>query len=176
VRALLLSLAFALTTAETAHADTLIEALRLEGTYLKVGVETGVVFGRERERAPLLGGVVTLVRANNHYEWYGLQADLLADWNGSRDAGARWSFGPEAGISVFGADVSYFGERLDGSTRHGMAVRTKITAGLVAIYARGAYLWSGADAASIDVGLQLKLPVVMKRPRRAYAGEAVARR
>ncbi|MCW5804523.1 MAG: hypothetical protein KIT31_19285 [Deltaproteobacteria bacterium] len=167
---------FAFAGHRDARADSLVSALRLEGTYLKVGLETGVVFNRERERAPLLGGVVTLVRANNDYEWYGLQADLLADGNGARDAGARWSLGPEAGVSVFGADVSYCGERLDGATRHGLAVRTKLTVGVVAVYARGSYLWSGADAASIDVGVQLKLPVLMKRPRRAYAGEAVARR
>jgi hypothetical protein len=148
--------------------------MRLEGTYLKLGVETGMAFNRERERGVLFGGVMTLVKANNQYEWYGLQADALVDGNGDSPTGARWSLGPEAGVSVFGADVSYCGERFDGETRHGIAVRTKLTVGVVALYARGSFLFSGPDSASIDIGIQLKLPVLMKRPRRVYAGEAVA--
>ena len=82
-----------------------------------------------------------------------------------RSAGARWSVGPEAGVAVYGMDVSYFGERVDGDTRHGFQVRTKLTVGLVAVYVRGAYVLSGPEASSLDVGLQLKLPVFIARNR-----------
>lgn len=143
------------------------EGIKLDGWYGKVGLETGVVFARERASSPLLGGVATLVKANDHFEWIGLQGDLLADWNGDRDAGARWSFGPELGVYIFGADVGYFGERLDGVTHNGMQVRAKLTVGLVALYIRGAYtMTGGVDESSMDVGLQLKAPVMIKRPKR----------
>src|SRR5688572_20647440 len=56
--------------------------LALEGWYGKVGLQSGVVFGRERGTSPLLGGTATFVRMNEHLEWYGLQGDLLIDWNG----------------------------------------------------------------------------------------------
>jgi hypothetical protein len=140
-------------------------SLHLEGWYGKVGLETGAVFARERPAAPLLGAVATMVRMNDHLEWFGVQADLLADWNGDRSAGARWSIGPEAGVAVYGMDVSYFGERVDGDTRHGFQVRTKLTVGLVAVYIRGAYALSGPEASSLDAGLQLKLPVFIARNR-----------
>ncbi len=148
-----------------ASAGTL-DGIKLDGWYGKVGLETGVVFARERGTAPLLGGVVTFVKANNAFEWMGLQADLLADWNGNHDAGARWSFGPEAGVYFYGADVSYFGERVDGETHHGLQVRAKLTVGVVALYARAAYAMTGTDESSMDVGMQLKAPVLIKRPKR----------
>jgi len=141
--------------------------LHLEGWYGKVGLETGAVFARERAASPLLGAVATLVRMNDHLEWFGLQADLLADWNGDRDAGGRWSFGPEAGVALYGVDVSYFGERVDGQTRHGFQARAKLTVGLAAVYLRGAYALSGVEASSLDVGLQLKLPVFISRNRKS---------
>jgi hypothetical protein len=141
--------------------------LYLEGWYGKVGLETGAVFARERPASPLLGATATFVRMNDHLEWFGLQADLLADWNGDRDAGARWSLGPEVGVAIYGVDVSYFGERLDGATRHGFQVRAKLTVGLAALYVRGAYALSGAEASSVDVGLQVKLPVFVSRGRRS---------
>ena len=141
--------------------------LHLEGWYGKLGLETGAVFAREREASPLLGAVATLVRMNDHLEWFGLQADLLADWNGDRDAGARWSLGPEAGVAVYGIDLSYFGERVDGQTRHGFQARAKLTVGLAAVYVRGAYALSGTEASSLDVGLQLKLPVFISRNRKS---------
>jgi hypothetical protein len=153
-------------------------SLRLEGWYGKVGLETGAVFSRERDPAPLLGAVATFVRMNDHLEWFGLQGDLLADWNGDRAAGARWSFGPEAGVAVYGMDLSYFGERVDGDTRHGFQVRTKLTVGLVAVYIRGAYALTGPEASSLDAGLQLKLPVFISRNRtsmRAAARKLAAR-
>src|SRR5512147_107420 len=92
-------------SASDAAAET-FHGLHLEGWYGKLGLETGVVFARERAASPLLGAAATFVRMNDHFEWYGLQADLLADWNGDRDAGARWSVGPEAGVLLYGVDLS----------------------------------------------------------------------
>jgi hypothetical protein len=158
-----------------AAAESPLKGLKLEGWYGKVGVESGVVFARDRGTAPLLGGVATLVHINDQLEWVGFQADCLVDWNGDRDAGMRWSAGPEAGIAIWGADVGYFGERVAGESHHGLQVRGKLTVGLAAVYVRGAYALGAADEASMDVGLQLKLPVLIKRPRRGPA-QAVARR
>ena len=163
------------TPAATARADSLVDALRLEGWYGKLGVESGVVFARERDAAPLLGAAATFVHSNNNNEWMGLQADLLADWNGDRDTGLRWSLGPEAGVLVYGADVGYFGERVDGENRHGMQVRTKLTVGLAALYVRAAFTVTPVETRSFDAGIQLKLPVYIKRPRKVYAG-AVAQK
>ncbi|MBS1123597.1 MAG: hypothetical protein H6Q90_5825 [Deltaproteobacteria bacterium] len=143
-----------------------LDGIKLDGWYGKVGLESGIVFARERGSSPLLGGVATLVKANDQFEWTGFQADLLADWNGDRATGARWSFGPEAGVYFYGADVSYFGERVDGETHHGLQVRAKLTVGLVALYVRGAYALRGADESSMDIGMQLKAPVLIKRPKR----------
>jgi len=162
-------------TSRIATADSLTKGLKLEGWYGKVGLETGVVFARERGAAPLLGGVATFVHINDDFEWAGFQADLLADWNGDRDAGARWSIGPEAGVYIYGADVSYFGERVEGAVHHGIQVRAKLTLGLAAVYVRGAYAMRGADESSMEVGLQFKAPVLIKRPKRGPA-TAVARR
>jgi hypothetical protein len=144
-----------------------LRGLHLAGWYGKVGLETGAVFARERAASPLLGATATFVRMNDDLEWFGLQADLLADWNGDRDAGARWSAGPEVGVAIFGVDVGYFGERVDGETRHGVAVRAKLTVGLAAVYVRGAYALSSTEASSVDVGIQLKLPVFMARNRKS---------
>jgi hypothetical protein len=150
--------------------------LHLAGWYGKVGLETGVVFARERGTAPLLGGTATLVRMNEHLEWFGLQGDLLVDWNASRDAGARWSLGPELGVSLYGVDVSYFGERFDGSTHHGFQARAKLTVGVAAVYLRGAFALSGAEASSLETGLQLKLPVFVARNRRSLRNASLAAR
>jgi hypothetical protein len=160
-------------TPRVASADPL-EGIKLEGWYGKLGLESGVVFARERGPSPLLGGVATFVKANNSFEWMGVQADLLADWNGDRNTGARWSLGPEAGVYIFGTDISYFGERVDGETHHGLQVRAKLTVGVVALYARVAYSMTGADESSADVGMQLKVPVLIRRPKHRAA--EVARR
>lgn len=169
---LVLAIALALCAApRRAPADPL-RGLHLEGWYGKIGLETGVAFARDRGTAPLLGGVATLVRLNEHLEWYGVQGDLMVDWNGDRDAGARWSFGPEAGVSLYGVDVSYFGERIGGDTHHGMQVRAKLTAGIAAFYVRAAYVARGGDETSIDAGLQLKLPVWIRRDRRSLRDAA----
>jgi hypothetical protein len=149
----------------TSAAANPLEGLKVEGWYGKLGVESGVVFGRDRGAAPLLGGVATFVHVNDRFEWAGVQGDLLADGNGELGTGARWSFGPEVGVSVYGVDVGYFGERLSGSTRHGMQTRVKLTVGVVALYARVSYALRGADEASFDVGMQLKAPVFIRRPR-----------
>ncbi len=150
--------------------------LYLEGWYGKLGLETGVAFGRERGAAPLLGAVATFVRLNEHLEWYGLQGDLLVDWNGDRDAGMRWSFGPELGVAIYGIDLSYFGERTDGETHHGFQARAKLTVGLAAVYVRGAHARGGEDESSLEVGLQLKLPVYIARGRRSLRSAPVAGR
>ena len=157
-------------------------ALHLEGWYGKIGLESGVVFARERGASPLLGATATFVRMNEHLEWYGLQGDLLIDWNGDRDAGFRWSLGPEFGVALYGIDLSYFGERTAGETHHGFQARAKLTVGLAALYVRGAYALSGVSVASggeessLEVGLQLKLPVFIARNRRSMRSIALAAR
>jgi len=154
-----------LAATRSASADPLA-GVHLEGWYGKVGVESGVAFGRDRGAAPLVGGVATFVHINDDREWIGVQADALADSNGALDAGLRWSLGPEAGVSIYGIDVSYFGERVEGATHHGLAVRAKLTVGVAALYARASFALRGADERTYDVGLQLKLPVVIRRPHR----------
>jgi hypothetical protein len=158
-----------------AAAETL-RGLHLEGWYGKIGLESGVVFARERGAAPILGGTATFVRMNDHLDWYGLQGDLLVDWNGDRDAGGRWSLGPELGRSLYGIDISYFGERTDGATHHGFQLRAKLTVGLAAVYLRGAYALTGADESSLETGLQVKLPVFIARPRRSPRSTGLASR
>ncbi len=151
-----------------AAADPLA-GVNLEGWYGKLGVESGVAFGAERGTSAVVGGIATLVHINDRREWIGLQGDLLADGNGQLEAGARWSLGPEAGVSIYGVDVSYMGRRHDGATQHGMQVRAKLTVGLAAIYARASYAMVGpgsSDAMEVDIGLQLKAPFWIKRPRR----------
>jgi hypothetical protein len=154
--------------------------LHLAGWYGKVGLETGVVFARERGAAPLLGGTATFVRMNDHLEWFGLQGDLLVDWNADRDAGARWSLGPELGVSVYGIDVSYFGERFAGATHHGFQARAKLTVGVAAVYLRAAFALSGApsgaESSSLEAGLQFKLPVFVARNRRSMRNIGLASR
>jgi hypothetical protein len=126
---------------------------------------------------------------NKHLEWYGLQSDLLVDWNGDRDAGFRWSLGPEFGVAIYGIDVSYFGERTDGETHHGFQARAKLTVGLAALYVRGAFALTGVsggpagvsgtpagEETSLEVGLQLKLPVFIARNRRSMRSLALAAR
>jgi hypothetical protein len=163
-----------------AAADTeRFRGLYLEGWYGKVGLESGVVFARERGAAPTLGGAATLVHMNDHLEWYGLQGDLLVDWNGDRPAGARWSLGPEFGVSLYGVDLSYFGEQADREIHHGFQARAKLTVGLAAVYLRGAYTLAGAsgeDESSLEAGLQLKLPVYMARHRRSLRSAGIASR
>jgi len=151
--------------ARAAAADPL-DGLHLEGWYGKLGVESGVAFGRERGTAPLVGGVATFVHINDDREWLGFQADLLADGNGDLPTGVRWSVGPEAGVSIYGVDVSYYGERVAGDTHHGLALRAKLTVGLAAIYGRTSFALRGSDERVFDVGLQLKLPVLIRRPHR----------
>jgi hypothetical protein len=163
MRALLI--AVVLIWAGDATADPLA-GVNLEGWYGKLGVESGVAFGAERGTSAVVGGIVTLVHLNERREWLGLQGDLLADGNGARSAGARWSIGPEAGVSIYGVDVSYMGRRIDGATQHGMALRAKLTVGIAAIYARASYALVGADEMEVDIGIQLKAPVWIKRPRR----------
>jgi len=143
-----------------------LAGLNLEGWYGKLGVESGVAFGAERGTSAVVGGIATLVHINDRLEWIGLQGDLLADGNGRSEAGARWSIGPEAGVSIYGVDVSYMGRRLGGDTQHGLAVRAKLTVGLAAVYARASYTLVGADTMEVDLGIQLKAPFWIKRPRR----------
>jgi hypothetical protein len=143
-----------------------LDGLHLEGWYGKLGVESGVAFGAEREASPILGAVATFVHLNDRLEWVGFQGDLLADGNGERPTGARWSFGPEAGVSIYGVDVGYFGRRLDDATQHGMQIRAKLTVGVAAIYGRVSYAMVGADSMEVDLGIQLKAPIWKKRPRR----------
>ena len=150
---------------EIVAADPLA-GVHLEGWYGKLGVETGVAFGDGRGTSAVVGGIATLVHINDHHEWVGLQGDLLADGNGELEAGARWSLGPEAGVSIYGVDVSYMGRRLEGVTQHGMQVRAKLTVGLAAVYARASYALVGGEGMEVDIGLQLKAPFWIKRPRR----------
>ncbi len=143
-----------------------LAGVHLEGWYGKLGVESGVAFGDGRGTSAVVGGIATLVHINDDREWVGLQGDLLADGNGELAAGARWSLGPEAGVSIYGVDVSYMGRRLEGVTQHGMQVRAKLTVGLAAVYARASYALVNGKGMDVDIGLQLKAPFWIKRPRR----------
>ncbi len=164
-------IAIILIGASHAAADPLT-GVNLEGWYGKLGVETGVAFGAERGTSPVVGGIATLVHINDRREWIGLQGDLLADGNGARGTSARWSIGPEAGVSIYGVDVSYMGRRLDGATQHGMALRAKLTVGVAAVYARASYSLVGADEMEVDLGIQLKAPLWIKRRRRGATAVA----
>ena len=181
VRLAVLALAAAAAAPRPAAADRL-RSLHLEGWYGKLGLESGVVFARDRGPAPTLGAAATFVRVNEHLEWYGLQGDLLVDWNGDRDAGARWSLGPEFGVALYGIDLSYFGERAFGETHHGFQARAKLTVGVAALYVRGAFALAGVsssptgDESSLEAGLQVKLPVYIARHRRSMRAAAVAAR
>ena len=174
MRARLAVLALAVCAMSRPAAAERYRGLYLAGWYGKVGLETGVVFARERGAAPLLGGTATFVRMNDQLEWVGLQGDLLVDWNAERAAGARLSLGPELGVSVYGVDVSYFGERIDGASHHGFQARAKVTVGVAAIYLRAAYVLAGGDETSLDTGVQLKLPVYTRRSRRSMRDAARA--
>ena len=48
-------------------------------------------------------------------------------------------------------------------------MRAKLTVGVAAIYLRTAHAMVGADETSLDVGIQLKAPVFMKRKKRPVA-------
>jgi hypothetical protein len=158
---LLAALALApLLLARPARADGPVGALPYigDGWYGKLGVQLGTAFARDRGAGLVAGGVFTLVKLKD-MDWYGLQADLMLDTNGDADSGARWSIGPEFGHLILGADVSYFGERVEGETRHGLAARGKLTLGFFAVYLRFGYLNADADPYSMEVGLQIKLPI-----------------
>jgi hypothetical protein len=142
--------------------------LKLEGYYGKLGVQTGYAFSRERGSSPHVGVVGTFVHINEHLEWYGFQSDFTIDWNGDQKAGGRWSFGPEAGVAIYGVDLSYFGQRVDDGFQHGMQIRAKLTVGVAAIYLRTSHALVGADETSFDVGLQLKKPVFVRRKKRPW--------
>lgn len=176
VRLAVLVLVLATCAVPRAAAAAPFRGLRLEGWYGKIGLESGVAFARERGASPTLGGAATFVHLDDHLEWYGLQGDLLVDWNGAGDAGARWSLGPELGVSLYGLDISYFGERAAGQTNHGFQVRPKLTIGLVALYLRGGFAVTGAEETSLEVGLQVKLPVFIARHRRTPRSTGLAAR
>lgn len=159
-----------LATPAVAAADSLPRSLALEGWYGKLGVETGVAFGRERGAAPLVGVVATVVEITDDLDWYGVSADLLVDGNGAADAGARWAIGPQLGRSIFGMEAGYFGERVAAggmgpATRHGLQVRAKLTVGVAAVYLRGTYA-PRPDETSVELGMQLKAPVWIRRSPR----------
>lgn len=159
-----------------AHAD-LLHDLELEGWYGKLGVETGVAFGRDRGASPVVGGVATVVHVDDDLNWAGLQGDLLLDGNAASPAGTRWSFGPEAGHSVFGFDLSYFGEHVPGDAyHHGLQTRAKLTVGVAAVYVRAGFVIAGGDEASLEVGLQFKAPVWIRRAAHRAGVRAVASR
>jgi hypothetical protein len=139
--------------------------LKLEGTYGKLGAQTGYAFSRERGSSPHVGVVGTFVHINEFLEWYGVQADLTVDGNGDHKAGGRWSFGPEAGVAVYGVDISYFGQRIDTGVQHGMQIRTKLTVGVAAVYLRASHAMINGDETSFDIGLQLKKPVFVRRKK-----------
>ena len=155
-------------TPNIANGDVLRD-LKLEGVYGKLGVETGYAFSRERGGSPHVGVVGTLVHMNDELEWHGIQADFTIDGNGAQRAGGRWSIGPEAGVAIYGVDLSYWGQRVDAGYHHGLQVRAKLTVGVAAIYLRAAHAMVGADETSLDVGLQLKAPVFVKRKKRPLA-------
>ena len=130
------------------------------GWFGKAGPLVGAAFVRDRGTG-FVGGVVgTVVHLNgDSFNWYGLQADVAMDTNGDADSGARYSIGPEIGQAFIGASAGYFGENIDGP-RHGAYGMVKLTTGFAAIYLRVArVLSSDEDPTSLELGLQVKLPV-----------------
>ncbi len=158
--------ALALTTAAaTARADD-HGSWSITGTYFKFGVEAGDAFARDRGNDLFAGPVLSIVHINDDLLWYGLQTDVIVDGNGDADAGIRWSFGPELGKVLFGGDLSYTGERVSGTTYHGLAGRVKLTVGLAALFLRYSYLFDSPDANVVDVGIQLKLGYPLNEKKR----------
>lgn len=141
-----------------------------DGWYGKLGVQIGTPFARDRGTGLVVGGVFTAVWLKD-MRWYGVQADLMMDTNGDASTGARWSLGPEIGDGVVGGDISYFGERIDGDTRHGVAVRGKLTIGFLAVYLRYGHVFADGDTESVEAGLQIKFPLFYPPPASGSSGD-----
>jgi len=164
----LIVLALVLLTAAPARAEgPPVPAVDFVGTYFKVGLGLGGAFARERSAGFVIGPLIELIRLpdNDAMFWYGAQADLMVDSNGDADTGARWSIGPTFGKFVVGADLEYLGERVGGETYHGLGGRLKLTVGIAALYFRYGHTFDSPDADFAEVGLQLKLPIRLGKPR-----------
>jgi hypothetical protein len=134
----------------------------IDGWYFKPGLELSAIGLRDRGAGLAIGPVLSLVYLDEKSDvlpWYGIQADVLVDSNGDADAGARWSLGPQAGVVIFGGDVSYFGERVGGQTYHGIAGRAKLSFVLFGFYVRVAHVFDSPDGTSLEGGAYIKLPI-----------------
>lgn len=142
--------------------------LKIPARTLKVGAEAAIGSATGRGTSLMFGAAATYTHINHDLIWYGIQADVLADWNGDlllpseRSSpvalSPRWTVGPQLGIAIIGGDVSYYGQAFDGVVFHGAAVRLKLTIGVAALYVRYGYL-PEADHHSFDFGAQLKFPI-----------------
>jgi hypothetical protein len=139
----------------SAHAEK--GDFKVAGWYGKAGGMLGTVLARDRGTGFVIGGVATLVHLDSDYRWYGAQVDLALDTNGDAPMGGRWTIGPEAGTALFGALAGYYGEHVDGETRHGVFGGVKVTIGFLAAYARVTHVvTSDTDPTAVDLGLQIK--------------------
>ena len=144
-----------LLVATPAYAD-----FRLDGWYPMGGLSIGGAMARDRGKGFVMGGVLSVVHLDDDLAWYGVEANLAMDTNGSGPTGARYSVGPEVGSYFFGVQAGYFGERLDGETRHGIEGTFKLTVGVIGFYARVSHVTSSdADPNSVELGMQVKSPL-----------------
>ena len=123
----------------------------------KLGAEAAIGSATGRGGSVMLGAAATYVHVMPDLAWYGIQADVLADWDGSSTFSPRWTVGPEFGFAILGGDISYYGQVLDKTVENGVALRLKLTVGFAAIYLRYGYL-PRAEHHSVDFGAQLKFP------------------
>ncbi|HTM22252.1 MAG TPA: hypothetical protein VL172_17150 [Kofleriaceae bacterium] len=149
-------------TARAADDDDDVGWFRIDGWYLKPGIEVGSAFVRDRGAGLVFGPAVSIVRLHERggeLLWYGLDADFLGDTNGDASLGARWSLGAQVGYDFVGVELDYLGERVSGSTYGGLAGRVKLSFGLGGVYARVGHMFDSPDAGSVELGLYLKIPI-----------------
>jgi len=149
-----------------AHADA---GPKIEsGLYLPIGVTIGGAFGDDRSGGLVIGGEASLayLHASSGF-WGGLYGDALYDTGIS---GARYTFGPEVGVSIFGFDGGLAVQKANGKTEWGWTGRALVTFSILAGYIRLAH-FSNAEISpgQIEVGILFKLPAplwteVRKRP------------
>lgn len=128
----------------------------LGGWYVPYGIHLGASLHERAANGWLIGGEVSVVRVHGMLaeSWAGGYADVR--WDSGLE-GLRLSIGPEAGLSILGADAGllfdYDGDRLS----VGGTARLLLTIGLAGVYVRGNYVLE-PDGWSVDFGVLLKIP------------------
>jgi hypothetical protein len=95
--------------------------------------------------------------------WFGGYCDLIGDLG--VDA-LRFTVGPEIGYSVFGLDGGFAGQIADGRFASGLAVRTVITVGPLAVYGRWLHFPGMPEPDVGEVGILIKY--VWGKPLRLF--------